>query len=332
MAGNAAISLAQPVLSPRTTGPDANTITAGESQVAIDDFAPGVGREWVAQIQRATATGDEKGQYPPSPPPALESGQPSQLNPLTLPSPYLSASATEPNSQAQVHPTVYDDRPTSELPHATLSVLQQGAENAQSQSTPIKKKKGWKLRTIRCWWKKRFSKKTSADVSDEHPAGDFKESSGLYDDDKGLTGESKESSIARGKDRKNPVSMERRRRDDYYHIQPNQQQSSWALIHSFNPSRYSYSDMSTAQPFMGPDYSSQSRTSPPHSIPSLTSVGASRVSSPNPRQYILDPDYSVHLKTPPPSYLPQPSVGPSRVSSPKFSIMDSMFEDKKAPG
>ena len=72
-----------------------------------------------------------------------------------------------------------------------------------------------------------------------------------------------------------------------------------------------------------------SRTSPPHSIPSLASVGPSRVSSPNPRQYILDPDYSLHLKTPPPSYLPQPVMGPSRVSSPKFSIMDSMFEDKE---
>lgn len=161
---------------------------------------------------------------------------------------------------------------------------------------------------MRRWWRKRPPKKTSTDVSDENPTGNFKESLGLDDDDKGLTGDSKESSgsddddknltgeskkssISRGKDRENPASMERRCRDDYYNIQPNKQQSSWAVIRSSNHSRYSYSDLPTAQPFMGPDYSSQSGTSPPHSITSLTSVGPSRVSSPNPRQYILDPDY-----------------------------------------
>lgn len=330
MAGDAAISLAQPVSSPHTTSPYANTTTARENQVAIDDFAPGAVRESVAHIERATATEDGNDQYPSVPLSVLDFGQPFQFKPLTLPSPYQLASATETNPQAQVHPTIYDDRPTSELPHATLPIFQQGAKNAQSESIPKKMKQWWKLSTMRCWWKKRASKKTSADVSDENPTDDSKESSGLDGDDKGLPGDSKGSSIARGKDRKSPASMERRRRDDYYNIQPNQQQSSWTVLHSSNRSRYSYSDLPTAQPFIGADYSSQSRTSPPHSIPSLASVGPSRVSSPNLRQYILDPDYSVHLKTPPPSYLPQPVVGPSRVSSPKFSIMDSMFEDQES--
>ncbi len=227
-------------------------------------------RESVAHIERATATGDGKDQNPSNPLSVLDFGQPFQLKPLTLPGPYQLASATEPKPQTQVHPTIYDDRPTSELPHATLSILQQGAKNAQFESTPKKKKKWWKLSTMRCWWKKRSSKKTSADVSDENPTGYSKESSRLDDDNKGLTGDSKGSSIARGKGGKNPAPMERRRRDDYYNIQPNQQQSSWAALHSSIRSRYSYSDLPTAQPFMGPDYSSQSRTSPPHSIPSLT--------------------------------------------------------------
>lgn len=67
MAGDTAISLAQPLSSLRTASPYANTTTARENHVAIDDFAPGAVRESVAHIERATATWGWKGSKPIQP-------------------------------------------------------------------------------------------------------------------------------------------------------------------------------------------------------------------------------------------------------------------------
>lgn len=120
--------------------------------------------------------------------------------------------------------------------------------------------------------------------------GNSKKSLGGYDNNKPLTGKFKESSTVGKTHRKYPATMKPRCKDDYYNIQPNQQQSLWIVIHNSNLSEYFYSDLPTRQLFMGPDYSSQSRILPPYSRLSSASVGSSRVSSPNLVQYISDSD------------------------------------------
>lgn len=66
MAGEAAVPLAEPVLSThkhhQNVDPYETATVARENQITVEDFAPGVVTESVAQIGETTGTGDERDQ------------------------------------------------------------------------------------------------------------------------------------------------------------------------------------------------------------------------------------------------------------------------------
>lgn len=240
MAGEAAVPLAEPVSSTSTTNnvrpPNETTTAATENQITVEDFAPGVVTESV-QFEERTRTRDGKDQDPFVALSILDFGRSSQVK---LPSPGQLANANKVNPRTQIHPTVYKGRPSSELPHATLSWITNAQSESETPKTKNVKKKWWNLGFRRFWRRKKSSKKfRSPDVSDKNVKGDSKESSGLDDDDKehmtgdyskegsGLddgdkqvTGDPKEGSKAgRTEDANNPAAGERRPLIDYQNFE-----------------------------------------------------------------------------------------------------------------